>query len=68
MVSVVSPLETRLQLCGIAFVLAGGLYDLQMATRGFTSVGMSLGSLFVVIGMIMVFVGLILPSVTPTTE
>jgi len=65
----VSSIETRLQLCGIAFVLAGGFHDLQMYTRGFTTPGdMTLGSILVAIGMVMAVTGLVLPSVASIAE
>jgi hypothetical protein len=65
----VSSTETRLQLCGIAFVLAGGFHDLQMYTRGFTTPGnITLGSLLVAIGMFMAVSGLILPLVASRVE
>jgi len=65
----VSSIETRLQLCGIAFVLAGGFHDLQMYTRGFTTPGdMTLGSILVAIGMVMAVTGLVLPSVVSIAE
>ena len=64
-----SSIETRLQLCGIAFVLAGGFHDLQMYTRGFTTPGdMTLGSILVAIGMVMAVTGLVLPSVASIAE
>jgi len=65
----VSSIETRLQLCGIAFVLAGGFHDLQMYTRGFTTPGdLTLGSILVAIGMVMAVTGLALPSVASIAE
>ena len=64
-----SSIETRLQLCGIAFVLAGGFHDLQMYTRGFTTPGdLTLGSILVAIGMVMAVTGLALPSVASIAE
>ena len=64
-----SSIETRLQLCGIAFVLAGGFHDLQVYTRGFTTPGdMTLGSILVAIGMVMAVTGLVLPSVASIAE
>jgi len=61
-VSIVSPFGTRLQLFGIALVLAGGFHDLQLAIRGFTTPGSwSFGAVLVTLGLLSALAGLIGP-------
>ena len=54
-----SPTATRLQLCGIALVLAGGFHDLQVAVNGYGPTG--LGAVFVVLGVLLAVAGFALP-------
>lgn len=56
--------DIRLQLFGIALILAGGFRDLQLATRGFTTPGpLNVGEILVIAGVLIALVGTVRPVV-----
>ena len=63
-------LPLRTKLFGIALVVSGGLYDLQMAVRGYGDLGgdASLGALVVTVGLVLTFAGLVGPAFRSSEE